>query len=44
MRSYKKYYPHIDRYNLDNEPDEVLINKVVDSEENIAKSRGRYAT
>ena len=28
IEALKKYYPHIEKYNLDNEPDEVLINKL----------------
>lgn len=29
IREFKKYYSHIEKYNLDNEPDEVLIGKMV---------------
>ena len=27
---FKKYYSHIEKYNLDNEPDEVLVNKILE--------------
>lgn len=29
IKTLKKYYSHIEKYNLDDEPDEVLINKIV---------------
>ena len=29
IETFKKYYSHIEKYNLDNEPDEVLINKMI---------------
>ncbi|CAD6491590.1 MAG: Ubiquinone biosynthesis O-methyltransferase [Candidatus Argoarchaeum ethanivorans] len=30
IETFKKYYTHIEKYNLDNEPDEVLVNKILE--------------
>lgn len=30
IKTFKRYYSHIEKYNLDNEPDKVLINKMYD--------------
>lgn len=30
IMNFKKYYTHIQKYNLDNEPDEVLVNKILE--------------
>ena len=30
IETFKRYYSHIEKYNLDNEPDEVLVNKILE--------------
>lgn len=38
IKTLKKYYPHIEKYNLDNEPDEVLINKIIQGQKEYTDS------